>query len=124
MSQSWISEPVEHQLAQEIASVNTDLSSRTEHQAGNLQCTALAMAQMSRLIDHNTETARLAIGLATAVSKSATGGAEVRQWVTDTTAEIPRSRARIGDIIGVIDSIAFQTNILALIAAMGADRAG
>jgi len=110
--------------SQEIASGNTDLSNRTEHQAGNLQRTASAMEQMSRLVDHNAQTARLATGLATAVSKSATGGAEVMQRVTDTMAEITRSSARIGDIIGVIDGIAFQTNILALNAAVEAARAG
>ena len=82
------------------------------------------MEQMSRLVDHNAETARLATGLATAVSKSAAGGAEVMQRVTDTMAEITRSSARIGDIIGVIDGIAFQTNILALNAAVEAARAG
>ena len=110
--------------SQEIASGNTDLSGRTEHQAGNLQRTASAMEQMSRQVDHNAQTAHLATGLATAVSGSATGGAEVMQRVTETMSEITRSSARIGDIIGVIDGIAFQTNILALNAAVEAARAG
>jgi len=108
----------------EIASGNADLSHRTEHQASNLQRTAAAMEQMNHTVRHNADTARTATDLATAASGSAAEGSDVMQRVTDTMADISRSSAKIGDIIGVIDGIAFQTNILALNAAVEAARAG
>jgi methyl-accepting chemotaxis protein len=107
-----------------IASGSADLSERTELQASNLQRTATAMEDMNRSVQHNAETARTASQLATSVSGTATDGSMVMQRVTDTMAEISRSSSRIGDIIGVIDGIAFQTNILALNAAVEAARAG
>jgi methyl-accepting chemotaxis protein len=108
----------------QIASGSADLSQRSENQASNLQRTATAMEDMNRSVQHNAETARTASQLATSVSGTATDGSEVMQRVTDTMAEISRSSAKIGDIIGVIDGIAFQTNILALNAAVEAARAG
>ncbi|MEK8033884.1 methyl-accepting chemotaxis protein [Ideonella sp. DXS29W] len=108
----------------QIASGNADLSQRTEHQASNLQKTASAMLQMNRSVDHNAQSAMTASTLASAVSTAAANGSEVMQRVTDTMNEIHRSSAKISDIIGVIDGIAFQTNILALNAAVEAARAG
>jgi methyl-accepting chemotaxis protein len=108
----------------EIASGNADLSHRTESQASSLQRTASAMDQMNDSVRHNAETAGAASTLASAARGSATEGSEAMQRVTDTMADISRSSARISDIIGVIDGIAFQTNILALNAAVEAARAG
>jgi methyl-accepting chemotaxis protein len=110
--------------SQEIASGSADLSQRTVLQASNLQRTTGAMEDMNRAVHHNADTARTASELASAVSGTASGGSEVMQRVTDTMAEISRSSTKIGDIIGVIDGIAFQTNILALNAAVEAARAG
>jgi len=110
--------------ANEISTGNNDLSSRTEHQAGNLQRTAAAMEEMTRIVISNADTAKTATSLAQSVSNSATGGAEVMQRVTNTMSDISQSSSRIEDIIGVIDGIAFQTNILALNAAVEAARAG
>jgi len=108
----------------EIASGNADLSHRTENQASSLQRTASAMEQMNRTVRQNADTARTATELVRSVSGSAEKGSEVMQRVTDTMAEISLSSTKIGDIIGVIDGIAFQTNILALNAAVEAARAG
>jgi methyl-accepting chemotaxis protein len=108
----------------EIASGNSDLSTRTEHQASELQRTASAMEQMNRSVQHNAESAKSASSLAKSVSNAALGGSEVMHRVSETMDAISKSSSKIGDIIGVIDSISFQTNILALNAAVEAARAG
>jgi len=108
----------------EIASGNADLSTRTEHQASELQRTASAMEEMNRSVQHNAESAQSASRLAQSVSASAQEGSEVMHRVSETMNAISQSSSKIGDIIGVIDSIAFQTNILALNAAVEAARAG
>ena len=108
----------------EIASGNLDLSSRTEQQAGSLEKTAATMEQLTSTVKHNADNARQANVLAQAASQTAIkGGAAVAQVVT-TMASINDSAKKIVDIIGVIDGIAFQTNILALNAAVEAARAG
>jgi methyl-accepting chemotaxis protein len=108
----------------EIASGNQDLSSRTEQQAGVLQETAATMEELTGAVQQNTANARHASVLASSATDVARrGGAAVGQ-VVDTMASIQDSARRITDIIGVIDGIAFQTNILALNAAVEAARAG
>ena len=108
----------------EIASGNLDLSSRTEQQAGSLEKTAATMEQLTSTVKHNADNARQANSLAQTASRTAVkGGAAVAQVVT-TMASINDSSRKIVDIIGVIDGIAFQTNILALNAAVEAARAG
>jgi methyl-accepting chemotaxis protein len=108
----------------QIASGNADLSHRTEEQASNLQRTAAAMEQMTATVKNSAETARQATQLAGAASAAATRGGQVVGEVVTTMDEISASSKRISDIIGVIDGIAFQTNILALNAAVEAARAG
>jgi methyl-accepting chemotaxis protein len=110
--------------ASEIASSNMDLSQRTEEQASNLQSTASAMEQISSTVAHNADTARQANELAASASSVAERGGEVVSQVVVTMQEITDSSRKINDIIGVIDGIAFQTNILALNAAVEAARAG
>ncbi len=108
----------------EIASGNHDLSHRTEQQAASLQKTASSMEQLTGTVRHNADSARQADQLASSASEiAARGGAVVDQVVT-TMADISASSKKIADIIGVIDGIAFQTNILALNAAVEAARAG
>ncbi len=108
----------------EIASGNHDLSHRTEQQAASLQKTASSMEQLTGTVRHNAESARQADQLASSASDiAARGGAVVEQVVT-TMADISANSKKIADIIGVIDGIAFQTNILALNAAVEAARAG
>jgi methyl-accepting chemotaxis protein len=108
----------------EIAQGNADLSSRTEQQASSLQQTAASMEQMTGSVTSNADAARQASALAASASQVAErGGAVVREVVT-TMNEITASSRRIAEIIGVIDGIAFQTNILALNAAVEAARAG
>jgi methyl-accepting chemotaxis protein len=108
----------------EIAAGNIDLSTRTEHQASNLQQAASAMEEFSGTVKHTAETAVQATRLAQTASDVASRGAEVVQQVIKTMEEISASSRKIGEITGVIDSIAFQTNILALNAAVEAARAG
>jgi len=110
--------------SRDIASGSADLSQRTVLQASNLQRTTGAMDDMNSVVHHNADTAHTASELVGAVSGTAVEGSEVMKRVTHTMADISRSSTKIGDIIGVIDSIAFQTNILALNAAVEAARAG
>ena len=108
----------------EIASGSADLSNRTEQQAASLQQTSSSMAEMHERVQHNAETAREATQLASSASAAATKGGEVVGQVVSTMDDITESSRKISDIIGVIDGIAFQTNILALNAAVEAARAG
>ena len=108
----------------QIANGNADLSRRTEQQASSLQETAASMEQMTATVSHSAETAQQATRLATDASDAATRGGEVVARVVSTMEDISSSSRRIGDIIAVIDGIAFQTNILALNAAVEAARAG
>jgi methyl-accepting chemotaxis protein len=108
----------------EIAAGNLDLSSRTEQQAASLEETASSMEELTSTVQQNTDNARGATALAVTASAFATQGADVVSRVVSTMGLIKDSSRKIGDIIGVIDSIAFQTNILALNAAVEAARAG
>ena len=110
--------------ATQIASGNLDLSSRTEQQASTLEETASSMEDLTSTVRLNTDHARQANGLAESASSVAVKGGAVVAQVVDTMAAINISARKIVDIIGVIDGIAFQTNILALNAAVEAARAG
>jgi len=108
----------------EIAQGNHDLSARTEQQASALEETAASMEQLSATVKQNAENAQQANQLAHAASNTAQQGGEVVALVVETMKRINDSSKQIFDIIGVIDGIAFQTNILALNAAVEAARAG
>lgn len=108
----------------QIAQGNQDLSSRTEEQASALQQTAASMDQLGSTINQNADNARQANQLAQGASTVAVKGGEVVGRVVETMKGINDSSKKISDIIGVIDGIAFQTNILALNAAVEAARAG
>ena len=108
----------------QIAQGNQDLSSRTETQASALQQTAASMEEMASTVVQNAENARQAHRLAQGASDVATRGGAVVSDVVETMKGINESSRRIADIIGLIDGIAFQTNILALNAAVEAARAG
>ena len=108
----------------EIAQGNNDLSARTEQQASALEQTAASMEQLGSTVKQNADSARTANQLALNASSVASDGGEVVAAVVDTMKGINDSSRRIADIIGVIDGIAFQTNILALNAAVEAARAG
>jgi len=108
----------------EIAKGNLDLSQRTEEQASAVQQTASSMEQVSATVMRTADSAAQANQLAQGASEVATRGGEVVGQVVDTMKGINESSRRISDIIGVIDGIAFQTNILALNAAVEAARAG
>ena len=108
----------------EIATGNADLSSRTEQQASSLEETASSMEELTGTVKLNAENAEQANGLAAQASKIATEGGQVIGEVVKTMTQINDSAQEISDIIGVIDGIAFQTNILALNAAVEAARAG
>jgi len=108
----------------QIAAGNQDLSSRTEQQASSLQETASSMEQLTATVRQSADTARAASGLAANASGAAGRGGEVVGQVVGTMEEISASSRKIVEIIGVIDGIAFQTNILALNAAVEAARAG
>ncbi|MCS0808881.1 methyl-accepting chemotaxis protein [Massilia agilis] len=110
--------------SREIAAGNLDLSSRTELQASSLEKTASAMDKLTATVRQNAENAREANQLAASASDVARKGGEVVSQVVGTMGEINSSASKIADIIGVIDGIAFQTNILALNAAVEAARAG
>jgi len=108
----------------EIAAGNADLSARTEQQAASLQQTAASMEQLTATVKQNADNARQAGQLAQSASAIAARGGAVVSQVVDTMQGISTSSRKIADIIGVIDGIAFQTNILALNAAVEAARAG
>ncbi|MET3136212.1 methyl-accepting chemotaxis protein [Undibacterium sp. GrIS 1.2] len=108
----------------EIATGNLDLSSRTEQQASSLEETASSMEELTSTVKQNADNARQANQLAVSASEVAIQGGNVVSQVIHTMSDINDSSKKIVDIIGVIDSIAFQTNILALNAAVEADRAG
>ncbi len=108
----------------QIAQGNNDLSSRTESQASALEQTAAAMEQLGSTVHQNADNARTANQLAQSASTVAVKGGEVVAQVVDTMKGISAASHRISEIIGVIDGIAFQTNILALNAAVEAARAG
>jgi methyl-accepting chemotaxis protein len=108
----------------QIASGNADLSRRTEAQASSLQTTAASMEQLGATVSSNADTARQATQLASTTSAAARKGGEMVGQVVATMDDMTASSRKIADIIGVIDGIAFQTNILALNAAVEAARAG
>ncbi|CAJ0822757.1 hypothetical protein LMG19087_04974 [Ralstonia wenshanensis] len=110
--------------AQEIAAGNADLSQRTEEQASSLEETASSMEELTSIVKQNADNARQASQLAVTASDVATRGGNVVGQVVQTMGGINESSKKIADIIGVIESIAFQTNILALNAAVEAARAG
>ncbi len=110
--------------AKEIASGNQDLSSRTEEQASSLEETASSMEQLTSTVKQNADNAKQANELASNAQLVAVKGGDVVGQVVDTMSAIHHSSSKIADIIGVIDGIAFQTNILALNAAVEAARAG
>ncbi len=108
----------------QIAAGNLDLSSRTEEQASSLEETASSMEELTSTVKQNADNARQANQLVVSTSDVAVKGGQVVGQVIDTMASIKDSSRKIADIIGVIDGIAFQTNILALNAAVEAARAG
>jgi len=108
----------------EIASGNQDLSARTEQTASNLQQAASSMEQLTGTVKQSADSARQANQLASSAAEVAARGGKVVSEVVSTMDEINASSKKIADIIGVIDGIAFQTNILALNAAVEAARAG
>jgi methyl-accepting chemotaxis protein len=110
--------------AGEITSGNVDLSHRTEIQASSLQQTAASIEQINTAVKSNVDIAHQANDMANQARQAAARGGEVMGQMVATMEDIRASSSRIGDIIGVIDSIAFQTNILALNAAVEAARAG
>jgi methyl-accepting chemotaxis protein len=110
--------------SREISAGNLDLSARTEQQAGALEETAASMEELTTTVRQNADNARQANQLAITASEVATQGGAVVSEVVTTMGAINASANRIADIIGVIDGIAFQTNILALNAAVEAARAG
>ena len=126
----WIIDDVAEQVVTveqasgEIAQGNTDLSDRTEQAAASLEESAASMEEMSSIVRNNADAAKRAAELSSGASAAAAEGGEVVQRVTSTMQGITASSKQIGEIIEVIDGIAFQTNILALNAAVEAARAG
>ncbi|ROQ93086.1 methyl-accepting chemotaxis protein [Delftia acidovorans] len=113
-----------HRSAGEIATGSLDLSQRTEQQASSLEETAASMEQLTATVHQNAENAQQASQIASGACAVAERGGTVVDQVVSTMGEINTSSRRVVDIIGVIDGIAFQTNILALNAAVEAARAG
>ncbi|WP_332853489.1 methyl-accepting chemotaxis protein [Duganella sp. S19_KUP01_CR8] len=113
-----------NQASGEIATGNMDLSGRTESQASSLEQTASTMEELTSTVKQNADNARQANQLVISASSVATRGGQLVAQVVDTMGSIKASSSKIVDIIGVIDGIAFQTNILALNAAVEAARAG
>ncbi|MBU6259480.1 MAG: chemotaxis protein [Burkholderiales bacterium] len=113
-----------HHASDEIAAGNRDLSERTEQTAANLQQAAASMEQLTATVQQSADAARSADQLAAAAAETAARGGSVVSAVVSTMEEINTNSKKIADIIGVIDGIAFQTNILALNAAVEAARAG
>lgn len=109
---------------QEIVAGNNDLSSRTEEQASALEQTAASMEQLTSTIKNSTENARQVAAMSVTSENLAQEGGELTQRMVTTMEQITESSQKINEIIGVIDGIAFQTNILALNAAVEAARAG
>ncbi len=126
----WIIDDVSGQVnnakvaTSEIAQGNTDLSARTEQAAASVEETASSMEQMTATVKNNASTAQQATQLSGSASTAAEKGGQAVANVVSTMTDITHSSKKIADIIGVIDSIAFQTNILALNAAVEAARAG
>jgi len=112
------------QASSEIASGNLDLSQRTEEQASSLEETASSMEELTSTVKQNAENAKQASRLSTSASNLALTGGQMMDKVVNTMSSISDSSNKIASIIGVIDGIAFQTNILALNAAVEAARAG
>lgn len=112
------------EAAREIAMGNTDLSQRTEEQASSLEETAASLEELTSTVRQNAENAQQANKLATSASEVAVKGGNVVNDVVRTMEDITQASRKISEIIGVIDEIAFQTNILALNAAVEAARAG
>ncbi len=110
--------------SQEIATGNQDLSVRTEQAASHAQQAVAALSQLTVTVQQTASSSQVASGLAASASHQATRGGQVVQQAVSSMREIAAASHRIGDIIGLIDSIAFQTNILALNAAVEAARAG
>ncbi|KAB7762376.1 methyl-accepting chemotaxis protein [Xanthomonas maliensis] len=110
--------------AVEIAAGNTDLSGRTEQQAASLEETASAMEELTATVRQNADSAQQANRLVLGTGEVAQNGGQVMDEVVATMGQISTASRKIGEIIGVIDGIAFQTNILALNAAVEAARAG
>ncbi|BEP96878.1 hypothetical protein GmRootA79_52630 (plasmid) [Acidovorax sp. A79] len=113
-----------HVASSEVAAGNTDLSARTEHAASSLQQTAASIAQLAQMVAANADSTGQAHALARNAKGVASKGGEVVGQVVTTMEEINASSQKIADIVGIIDGIAFQTNILALNAAVEAARAG
>jgi len=111
-------------LAAEIAAGNSNLSQRTEQQATTLEETASGMEELASTVNQNADNCKLASGLAQNAESVARQGAEAVHGVVEGMTRIDTSSKRMADIIGVIEGIAFQTNILALNAAVEAARAG
>ena len=110
--------------ATEIAHGNSDLAQRTENTASNLQSTASSMEELTSTVKQTSDSAQTANQMATSAAEVAARGGQVVAQVVSTMQDINASSKKISDIIGVIDGIAFQTNILALNAAVEAARAG
>ncbi|NYT66261.1 MCP four helix bundle domain-containing protein [Alcaligenaceae bacterium] len=110
--------------AGQIAAGNLDLSSRTEQQASSLAQTAATMEEITATVRQNAENAQQANSLSASAAEAATSGGSIVTQLVNTMGEINTKSQQIADIVGVIDSIAFQTNILALNAAVEAARAG
>jgi methyl-accepting chemotaxis protein len=130
---AWLREVVERikesaetisAASRQIAAGNGELSARTEEQASSLQQTASAMEQLNATVHQNADNARVAQELAKGANAVAERGGATMHKVVATMGDIQRAARRIEDIIGVIDAIAFQTNILAVNAAVEAARAG